>query len=55
MCRACGTGRENSRTAAGWQTTYHLPDGSSRVLLKRPLCVPGPRTPAVLRKYADAL
>jgi hypothetical protein len=49
-------GRVNAQHPNGqWFTTLHLPTGRSVVLTHMPTCEPGPRTAAVLRKYADAL
>jgi len=56
LCRECGTGRVNAQTRGGeWFTTFHRPDGSSIVDSHVPPCEPGPRTPAVLRKYESAI
>lgn len=55
ICRVCGCGRVNALVSGGWQSTFHLPDGSSKVLRKRPACEVGPRTDAYLGKYWQAI
>lgn len=52
ICRVCGTGKVNSQDGGGWQTTYHTPDGYSRVLTKTPRCAPDIFTAQYLAKYA---
>lgn len=56
MCRSCGTAYENRhQTMGNWERVYFLPTGETRRLRQVPACEPGPRTPAALKKYADAL
>ena len=56
ICRKCGCGRVNTQTSRGeWFTTFHRPDGRSVVDSHVPLCQPGPRTAAALRKYEAAI
>lgn len=54
ICRDCGMGKVNvepDSNAADWRTTYHFPDGTSRIETHVPPCVPGPRTADYLKKY----
>jgi len=55
ICQKCGTGRVNAQVEGGWQTTYHLPDGTSHVSTRVPNCQPGPLTEKYLQKYAAAI
>lgn len=55
ICRVCGCGRVNAQKSGGWETTFHLPDGTSRVLSKRPACAVGPHTDEYLGKYWPAI
>ncbi len=55
ICTVCGCGRVNKLASGGWETTFHLPDGTSRVLRKRPECEVGPKTEQYLGRYAEAI
>lgn len=55
ICRVCGCGRVNAMKSGGWETTFHLPDGTSKVLRYRPECEGGAKTDQYLGRYADAI
>lgn len=55
ICTVCGCGRENVQRSGGWATKFHLPDGRSIFMTKRPACVVGPRTDEYLGKYWPAI
>jgi hypothetical protein len=56
VCRVCGCGRVNAEDRfGGWFTTFHLPDGTSRVDVHVPGCEVGERTAAVLKKHESAI
>lgn len=55
VCRICGTGRVNTHDETGWNATWHRPDGADVVGGLTPACTPGPRTEAVLTKYAPEI
>lgn len=56
VCRVCGCGRVNGEDRfGGWFTTFHLPDGTSRIDIHVPPCEEGARTSAVLMKYEAAI
>ena len=54
ICRTCGCGKVNTLTGTPsfWETTYHTPDGQSRVLSHTPACALGPKSEAYLAKHA---
>lgn len=53
ICLKCGTGKVNAQVSGNYyETTYHTPDGRSRVLKATPPCEPGPKTAVYLAKYA---
>ena len=44
ICRKCGTGRVNSLEDGHWLTTFHLPNGESRMAMHTPSCEVGQHT-----------
>lgn len=53
VCRDCATGRENKETQPGWwETTYSLPDGTSKVSKTVPACQVGQLTTMLLELFA---
>lgn len=55
ICRTCGTGKVNQQVGNDWETTYHMPDGTSEVRRYVPPCEVGPKTERYLAKYATEL
>ena len=53
ICRVCGAGKVNAEIRRNvWQTTFHLPDGTSVVTSRTPACELGSKTEVYLAKYA---